>query len=86
MQVNIEAGVDPTIMSYNARAVKIHNATSSLVRFEDKNVFLYFEKMFYLTNCNAGSVMVDRAYFLWAQLGFYTLSSGFVGLKSEGTK
>jgi hypothetical protein len=28
------AGANPTIMSYNAKAVKIYNATSSLVRFE----------------------------------------------------
>jgi hypothetical protein len=30
-------GANPTIVSYNARAVKICNATSSLVRFENKN-------------------------------------------------
>jgi hypothetical protein len=34
---------NPTIVSYNASAVRIYNATSSLVRFE-KNVFFYFEK------------------------------------------
>jgi hypothetical protein len=30
-------GANPTIASYNASAVKIYNATSSLVRFE--NIF-----------------------------------------------
>jgi hypothetical protein len=30
---------NPTIASYNASAVKIHNASSSLVRFENKNIF-----------------------------------------------
>jgi hypothetical protein len=29
----------PPIMSYNAGAVKIYTATSSLVRFENKNIF-----------------------------------------------
>jgi hypothetical protein len=31
----------PTTTSYNARAVKIYNATSSLVRFKNKNIFFY---------------------------------------------
>jgi hypothetical protein len=31
-------------VSYNASAVKIYNATSSLVRFENKNISLYFVK------------------------------------------
>jgi hypothetical protein len=30
---------------YNASVVKIHNATSSLVRFGNKNIFFYFEKV-----------------------------------------
>jgi hypothetical protein len=34
-------GPNPTIMSYNASAVKIYNFTSSLVRFESKIIFLY---------------------------------------------
>jgi hypothetical protein len=29
---------------YNASAVKIYNATSSLVRFENDNIFFYNEK------------------------------------------
>jgi hypothetical protein len=37
-------GANPTIVSYNANAVKIYNAASSLVRFENKNIFYYFEK------------------------------------------
>jgi hypothetical protein len=40
----LEPGANPTIASYNASAVKIYDATSSLVRFENKNIFLYFEK------------------------------------------
>jgi hypothetical protein len=35
---------NPTIMSYNASAVKNYNATSSLVRSETKNIFFYLEK------------------------------------------
>jgi hypothetical protein len=35
---------NPTIVSYNASAAKIYNTTSSLVRFENKSIFFYFEK------------------------------------------
>jgi hypothetical protein len=38
------AGANPTIVSYNASAVKIYSATSSLVRFENKSILIYFEK------------------------------------------
>jgi hypothetical protein len=31
-------------VSYNASDVKNYNATSSLVRFENKNIFFYFEE------------------------------------------
>jgi hypothetical protein len=37
-------GTNPTTVSYNASAVTIYNATSSLARFESKSVLLYFEK------------------------------------------
>jgi hypothetical protein len=37
--VGLTPGPNPTIVSYNATAVKIYNATSSLVRFENKNIF-----------------------------------------------
>jgi hypothetical protein len=40
----VNAGVNPTIGSYNASSVKMYNATSSLVRFENKNLFRYFKK------------------------------------------
>jgi hypothetical protein len=32
-------GADPTIASYNASVVNIYNTTSSLARFEIKNIF-----------------------------------------------
>jgi hypothetical protein len=35
---------NPTTSSYNASAVKIYNATSSLVRFEINGIFCYFEE------------------------------------------
>jgi hypothetical protein len=35
-------GANPTFVSYSAGAVKIYNATNSLVRFENKNIFFYF--------------------------------------------
>jgi hypothetical protein len=38
------SAASPTIASCNASAVKFYNATSSLVRFENKNIFSYFEK------------------------------------------
>jgi hypothetical protein len=37
-------GANPTIVSYNASAAKIYNAKSSLLRFENKNIFFYYEK------------------------------------------
>jgi hypothetical protein len=38
------SGANPTIVFYNASVVKSYNATSSLVRFENKNTFLDFVK------------------------------------------
>jgi hypothetical protein len=35
---------NPTTASYNASAIKICNATSSPVRFENKNMLFYIEK------------------------------------------
>jgi hypothetical protein len=37
-------GADPTILSYNASVEKNYKTTSSLVRFENKNISLYFDK------------------------------------------
>jgi hypothetical protein len=37
-------GADPTIASYNDSAVKINNAASSLLNFDNKDKFFYFEK------------------------------------------
>jgi hypothetical protein len=37
-------GANRTNVSYHSSAVKINNATSSLVRFESKTIFVYFEK------------------------------------------
>jgi hypothetical protein len=37
-------GPNPTIVSYDASAVKIYNPKSSLARFENKNIFLNFKK------------------------------------------
>jgi hypothetical protein len=38
-------GANPTSVSYNASDVKIYNATSSLQRIKNKNIFFYFVKM-----------------------------------------
>jgi hypothetical protein len=43
--VGLAPGANPTIVCYNASAVKIYNATSSLVRFENINIFIYSPKM-----------------------------------------
>jgi hypothetical protein len=37
-----KSGANPEIASYNASAVNIYNATSSLTRSENKNIFFYF--------------------------------------------
>jgi hypothetical protein len=45
-------GANPTIVSYNASAVKIYNGTSSLVHFEKNHIGTYFEKntrVYYIT-------------------------------------
>jgi hypothetical protein len=42
--VGLAPGPNPTIVSYNASAVKIYNATSSLVCFENKNIFFCLKK------------------------------------------
>jgi hypothetical protein len=35
-----KTGANPTIVSYNDGVVKIYNATSSLLRFENKNMLI----------------------------------------------
>jgi hypothetical protein len=57
--VDTTAGSNPTIASYNASAVKIYSATSSLVRFENKNIFFYFKKTLNPTRYSAGVVAVN---------------------------
>jgi hypothetical protein len=53
------AEASPTIVSYNASAVKIYKVTGSLVRFEDENIFIYVEKTLYPTMYNASAVVVN---------------------------
>jgi hypothetical protein len=52
------SAANPTTSSYNASAVKIYNATSSLVRFKSENIFFCFEKTLYPTYYKAGVVVV----------------------------
>jgi hypothetical protein len=42
--VGLVPGANLTIASYNASVVNFCNATGSLARFENKNIFFYFEK------------------------------------------
>jgi hypothetical protein len=42
--VTNKPGSYPTIASYNASAVKIYNASSSPLRFENKNIFSFTKK------------------------------------------
>jgi hypothetical protein len=49
---------NPTIVSFNASAVKIYNAASSLVRFVSKNSFFCFRKNA-LASYNVGVVVVN---------------------------
>jgi hypothetical protein len=37
----MKSGVNPTIMSYNASAVKMYDAANSLMRFENKKQFQF---------------------------------------------
>jgi hypothetical protein len=50
-------GANSTIVSYNASAVKIYNARSSLVRFGNKNIFFAMQNA--LAYYNAGVVVVN---------------------------
>jgi hypothetical protein len=58
LEKNGTQGYFSTVESYNASAVKIYLAMSSLVRFETKNIFFYFEKNV-LACYNAGVVVVN---------------------------
>jgi hypothetical protein len=54
-------------VSYKASAAKIFNATNSLVRFENKKVFFYFEKRSSLIHMySAGIVVVNLEVVGWA--------------------
>jgi hypothetical protein len=44
----LHPGANPTIASYNASVVNFSSATDSLARFENKIIFIYFEKRFSL--------------------------------------
>jgi hypothetical protein len=41
---NLPGTILHTVETYNASAVKIYNAASSIGRFKSKNIFSYFEK------------------------------------------
>jgi tRNA nucleotidyltransferase/poly(A) polymerase len=40
----VKTGANPTTENYNASAAEIYNSASSLVRFENKNSFVYLKK------------------------------------------
>jgi hypothetical protein len=48
---------NPSIVSYNASVVNNYKATSSLVRFESKNVIFYFEKNWRCSCKVVGSIL-----------------------------
>jgi hypothetical protein len=52
----LSPGANPTIASYNASAVKIYNATSSQLRFENELFLLCTNALAY---CNAVAVVVN---------------------------
>jgi hypothetical protein len=55
--VNLEVvGLAPAIVCYNASGVKIYNATSSLVCFENKNTYFLLLLKNALAYYNAGAV------------------------------
>jgi hypothetical protein len=53
----LDSGANPTTMSYNASAVKIYSATSSLVHFKKKYFLLLCKNA--LAYYNAGVVIVN---------------------------
>jgi hypothetical protein len=57
--VDFEPGANPTILCYNASAVKNYNATSSRERFENKYIFSYNGKNALAYYYNAGAVVLD---------------------------
>jgi glutamate formiminotransferase len=58
--ITLTPGANPTIVNYNASAKEIYSATSSLERFENKNIFFCFEKRYYKNAYyNAGVVVVN---------------------------
>jgi hypothetical protein len=66
-------GANPTIVSYNASAVKIYNATISLVHFENKTIFYKFV-MLYVAYFNASVVVVNYEFLESAPVYERTLS------------
>jgi ribosomal protein S24E len=51
-------------MSYSASAVKIYNATSSLVRFESKYILFFFKKNVTITAVESRSIPADQLFLL----------------------
>jgi hypothetical protein len=48
-------------MTSNASALKIHSATSNLVRFKNKKYFLLLCKTHYVAYCSAGGLAPEHA-------------------------
>jgi hypothetical protein len=54
------SGANPTTSSYNASVLKILNAMSNLVRFQNINIFLYFKKRSILLQRWRGSCIIKN--------------------------
>jgi hypothetical protein len=79
--IRVKAGANPTITSYNARAVKVYNATGNLARFRNKNTFnLWNYVMFVGQQPLVPFLLLGPPFFPIILFGSTTLLTGMTGI------